>query len=124
MFSLTKLLVTFVVFLSLDSIYLFLMKNPFFKQIETVQKSPLSMNISAAVLCYISLVVGLFYFIIHKKHSILDAFLLGLYVYAVYETTNLSIFKNWTWNLAIIDTLWGGILFSLTTAIIYRIYKT
>jgi len=123
MFSLTKLLFTFVVFLSLDSIYLFLMKNPFLKQIESVQKSPLSMNIIAAIICYISLVVGLFYFIIHKKRSILDAFLLGLYVYAVYETTNLAILKNWNWNIAIIDTLWGGVLYALTTSILYRIYK-
>ena len=72
------------------------------------------MNIIAALLCYISLVLGLFYFIIKDKKSIGEAFLLGLYVYAVYETTNLAIFKNWTWNIAAIDTLWGGILIYLT----------
>jgi uncharacterized membrane protein len=100
------------------------MKKPFFKQIQSIQKSPLTMNIAAAILCYFSLVIGLFYFIIKDKKTIWEAFLLGFYVYIVYETTNLAILKNWTWNIAIIDTLWGGILYALTTAIIYRIYKT
>lgn len=123
MFSLTKLLITFIVFLSLDSIYLFLMKKPFLKLVKTIQGSPLVMSIPAAIICYISLVFGLFYFIIQDKKSILNAFLLGIFVYIVYETTNLAIFKDWSWSIATIDTLWGGILFALTTTILYRIYK-
>jgi len=31
----------------------------------------------------------------------------------------LDIFKNYEWNVAIMDTVWGGILFALTTWIIY-----
>jgi len=123
MFSLTKLFITFIVFLSLDSFYLFLMKNSFLKLVKTVQGSPLVMSIPGAIICYLSLVLGVFYFIIQDKKSVLDAFLLGIFVYIVYETTNLSIFKDWSWSIATIDTLWGGILFALTTTIVYRIYK-
>jgi len=58
-----------------------------------------------------------------RKKSILEAFLLGIIIYAVYETTTLAILKNWTYKTAIIDTIWGGTLFALTTFIVYAIKK-
>jgi uncharacterized membrane protein len=30
-------------------------------------------------------------------------------------------FKKWKLNIAIMDTLWGGVLMALTTAIVYAI---
>ena len=39
----------------------------------------------------------------------------------VYETTNKAIIKNWTWKTVMIDGIWGGILFSLTTFLTYKI---
>ena len=104
--------------ISIDSIYLYSIKNIFTKQISTIQGSPLQMNIYGAVACYIFLVFGLNYFILNSNKSVMDAFILGIVIYGVYETTNLALFKKWSTNIAIIDTLWGGILFALTTYII------
>jgi len=42
-------------------------------------------------------------------------------VNGVYETTTYSVFKKWSPILMIIDTLWGGILFSVTTIITYKL---
>ena len=50
-----------------------------------------------------------------------DAFLLGIFVYGVYEGTSYSILKNWTIYTILIDTLWGGTLFALTTYLFYNI---
>jgi len=97
------------------------MKNKFDSQIKLIQGSGIELNISAAVICYISLVFGVYYFIIREKKSLYDAFLLGIVIYAVYETTNLALIKKWSPSIAIIDTLWGGILFTLVTAIIYNL---
>ena len=72
---------------------------------------------------YIFLIYGLHYFIISKHASIKDAFILGLVIYAVYEFTNYSIFKNWSIKTVCMDTLWGGILFSLTTFLTYQFQK-
>ena len=69
------------------------------------------MQILPTIFCYIFLVFLLYYFIIYKKQTVLDAFLLGLAVYGVYETTNLAIFKNWNPVIGVVDTIWGGILF-------------
>jgi len=77
---------------------------------------------SSAFLCYIFLVIGLNYFILEKKKSIWDAFLLGLVIYGVYETTNYAIFDKWQTMMVVIDTLWGGILFALTTGIIKKFF--
>ena len=102
----------------IDSIYLNLIKNYFSNQIISVQGSPIKLNISATILSYIFLIVGINYFIIKPNRSIQDAFLLGLIIYGVFETTNMALFAKWSWLTVIIDTLWGGILFGLTTYII------
>lgn len=117
------LLLTLIVFLSLDFVFLYSMRSMFNKQIVAVQGSPVVFNVYAAALCYIALIFGIYYFIIRQKKSILEAFLLGIVIYAVYETTTLAILKKWTYKTALIDTLWGGTLFALTTFIVYAIKK-
>ena len=117
------LFLTLIVFLSLDFTFLYLMSSMFNKQIIAVQGSPIVFNMYPAIFCYIALCFGIYYFIIRERKSILDAFLLGIVIYAVYETTTLSLLKNWTYKTAIIDTMWGGTLFALTTFIVYSLDK-
>lgn len=119
----TLLFLTTVIFLSLDAVFLYLMKPSFEKLVYSVQGSPIVMNIYATILCYIALIFGIYYFIIRENKSVIDAFLLGLTIYAVYETTTLAILKKWSYKLALVDTLWGGTLFALTTLIVKSIYK-
>jgi uncharacterized membrane protein len=105
----------------LDSVYLQIMKNAFNKQIMLIQGSPIQLNIFAAIGCYVSLIFGLYYFIIREKRSVKDAFLLGIVIYSVYDLTTLALLKKWSPMISLIDSVWGGILFALTTAIVYRI---
>ncbi len=113
-----KLLIIAVVLITVDFAYLNLIKDYFGNQVKLVQGSPLKINLLGAVSCYILLTFGLYYFIIKPKRSILDAFLLGLIIYGVFETTNITLFSKWSWLTVFIDTLWGGILFALTAFII------
>jgi uncharacterized membrane protein len=112
------MLASAIIFVSIDFIYLNLMKDYFNNQIKSVQGSQMNVNIFGAVLCYIFLIVGINYFIIKPKKSVSEAFLLGIVIYGVYETTNYALFKNWSILTVIIDTLWGGILFASTTYIV------
>lgn len=116
-------LISAILFITIDSLYLNLMKSYFQKQIQTVQGSNIQINFLGAALCYIFLIAGLNYFIIKPHKSPTDAFLLGLVIYGVYETTNYALFKNWSILTVFIDTLWGGILFALTTYIINFLRK-
>ena len=121
-FNISKILFTFVVFVAIDSAYLISMKGYFDEQIKQIQGSGIQMNLYAAILCYISLVFGLYYFIIKDKKPLYQAFLLGLVIYSVYEFTTWALLKNWKMQTVIIDSLWGAILFTLTTAIVYKVY--
>ena len=112
------MLLSAIIFISLDFIYLQSIKNYFQKQVQSVQGSAMQVNYLGAALCYVFLIVGINYFIIKPNRSVTDAFLLGLVIYGVYETTNYALFKNWSVITVIIDTLWGGILFALTTYIV------
>lgn len=75
------------------------------------------------VACYLLLVAGLYYFIILPKRPPLDAFYLGIFVYGVYDTTNLATFDKWRPELALVDTLWGGTLFATTTYVITALWR-
>jgi len=108
-------LFTAIVFVALDFMYLNLIKGYFSRQIAEVQGNKMEVKLLGASICYILLISGLNYFIIGPKKSVYDAFLLGLIIYGVYETTNYSLFKKWSIITVFIDTLWGGILFALTT---------
>ena len=115
------MLLSAIVLIVIDSVYLNLMKGYFDNQVKKVQGTNIKLNFLGAAICYIFLIVGLNYFIIKPHRSVQDAFLLGLVIYGVYETTNLALFSNWSVLTVLIDTLWGGLLFGITTAIIYKI---
>jgi len=104
-----------VIFVLVDAGFLYLMSNNFQTMVKKIQGSPLKMNLLPTVACYIVLVSSLYYFVIHKNGSYLDAFLLGFFIYAVYETTNMAIFKDWSVSVGLIDLTWGGFLFLITT---------
>ena len=114
-------LLTAIIFVVLDGLYLNLIKDYFNKQIKAIQGSDIKVNIIAVGITYVFLIFGINYFIIKNNRSVKDAALLGLVIYAVYEFTNLSLFKNWTYLTAFIDTIWGAVLFGLTTGIVYKI---
>jgi uncharacterized membrane protein len=113
------IIITAIVMSILDTIYLTWRKDFYFGLIEKIQGSPVKIRMAGAVACYIIMILGLNYFIIQEKKSVLDAFLLGILIYGVFDTTTYAMFNNWTLNAAISDTLWGGLLFALTTKIVY-----
>lgn len=113
-----SILFTAIIFVCIDSLYLTLMSSYMLNQVKSVQGSPLKMNFLAAIICYLFLVFGLYYFIIKPKRSIRDAFLLGVVIYSVFELTNMAIFSNWSIFTVLLDTLWGGVLFGTTTYLI------
>jgi len=113
------LILTGLVMLGLDAIYLSAMRDMFEIQIAAVQRVVLQFRPLGAVICYILLITGLYYFILQNRRPISDAFFLGIVIYGVYESTTYALLKQWKLKTMIMDTLWGGILFALTTGIVY-----
>ena len=118
-----ELLLYGILLVVVDSLYLSRISVPFGKMVEQIQKKPMKMKIGPAVIVYLAL-VGAWYFFIYremKKRSFGEnvgrAALLGLFIYAVYDFTNLALIDGYRLDLAIIDSVWGSTLFALTTAL-------
>jgi len=110
--------------LSLDSIYLSQIGAGLFgPMVKQIQNEKLTLNYYGATICYVLLLIVLYKFIIKEKKSPEDAFLLGFCIYGVFDSTNIAIFKKYQYFPAIVDMIWGGILFYLTTMITYKILK-
>lgn len=109
------MLISAIIFITTDFVYLNVIKNYFLNQIRLVQGSEPKINYLGVALSYLFLIVGIQYFILKPRKSVSDAFLLGIVIYGVYETTNYALLKNWSIITVIIDTLWGGLLFAFTT---------
>jgi uncharacterized membrane protein len=114
-----QLLVSAAGLVAIDFAYLTVIKGHFARQIAAVQGSPMVVNAFAVIATYVFLIFGLNYFILRPGRSAWDAFLLGLVVYGVYDFTNLALLSKWQLFTAVTDTLWGGVLFYLTTRLVF-----
>lgn len=136
----TDLIVLAIIILILDGIFLYGAKDYFSRQVMLVQGTALNVYVPSAVICYILIIIGLYYFVLRHiivpnasslaasvqtmrlREGMIVAFFLGVFVYGVYETTTLALLRNWSPVTGLIDTTWGGLLFSLSTYFYYR-YK-
>lgn len=117
-----QLIIIFLSFLLLDLLFFWVNQSFLSKTLISVQGSKPNVRYLSAFFCYVALTFLMYYFIIKPKRGLLDAFLLGIGVYTVYETTNYALFKNWPLQMVIMDILWGGILFFIVAYLI-RIIK-
>ena len=115
------IIISAITMLLLDFVYLSTITNTYSEAIASIQRTVMTIKYEGAALCYLFLVFGLYYFILSENKSPVDAFWLGIVIYGVYEATSYAILKKWPLKLVLIDTLWGGVLFALTTIITYHL---
>ncbi len=73
--------------------------------IRDVQGEDLQPRYLSAAIVYLLLA----YMLLEAK-SYKQAFIYGVCIYGVFDFTNLAIFTRYDWKLAVVDTLWGGVL--------------
>ena len=117
--NLLPIIVLSIVVLVLDMIYISCVKTLFNKLIKGIQGSDIKLNLEATFLDYILIIFSMYYFIIQKNASIEEAMILGLCIYGIYELTNMAVFKRWTWQVVMIDSIWGAVLYG-TSTFLYR----
>lgn len=125
------MLIILVSLLVLDAIWIGINMNRYSTMVSTIQRSVLTINAFAAFIAYL-FIYGLIVFSIvpqlnkFEKTTIWDCIkisgIVGICVYGIYNFTNLALYKDYYVSIAIADTIWGGVLFTLV-AIIYQIYK-
>ncbi len=108
------IIVSSLIILLLDYIYLSFTKNSFINMVVNIQKSEFKVNHIGVIISYTLLIIANYYFIYKKKYNYTDSFILGIIIYGVFDATNLAIFKDYNIKLGIMDTLWGGSLMVMT----------
>jgi len=80
-----KILLNILIILTvIDSVYLYLTKSLFEKMVLQIQNSNLQMRLNGAIIVYLLITIGLFYFIIKENRSPYEAALLGIIIYGVF----------------------------------------
>ena len=118
----TVLLIALVL-LPLDYLYLSSFSGYFSKVFKNIQGQKLELYIPGAILCYIIIILSIYYFGFIKNMTYSELFLLGFVIYGIYETTNYATFKNWPVFMIFLDTFWGGILYMTTFYIVNLLLK-
>lgn len=81
--------------------------------IQSIQGSELEVRYLPSIVVYLALA-----YLVSLPKNITEAFLLGSCTYAVYDFTNYATLKNYSLRFAVLDSLWGGILFVIVHSII------
>ena len=123
-----KFLITASVFMAIDLIWLGFIARPIYVHyIGSFLRTP--PNWPVAFLFYGLFIVGLIYYAVEpaiieksiKKAAIAGA-IFGFFTYMTYDLTNLATLKNWPYQIAIIDIIWGIILSASVSLISTFIY--
>lgn len=119
-----------VVFLGIDAVWLMTMNKNFYGKYlgHLMSEKP---NLMIALLFYLINIVGMMVLVINpalKENSwnklILMAVMYGLCTYATYDLTNMATLKNWPTIVTVVDLVWGITLTTTVSAIVFAILKT
>ena len=120
-------LLTIILFLVIDFVWLKTSSPMYNKLIKRIQGSEIKLKYIPAAMSYLLIILGYFLYVEPKmntvnkkdllKYSFLYGGVFGLIVYGIYDFTNLATIKNWSLFESMIDMLWGGILFTIVTYI-------
>ena len=119
-----KFIIVSTLFLLFDYIWLQFFKNLWGEMVSKIQLTNMKVKIKYAVPAYILMTLSVIIFVLPNirdeyilKDSIIYGGLLGLIIYGIFDFTNLTVFTNYSLNLAIIDILWGTALFTIVSYI-------
>ncbi len=103
-------LATLVVLIPLDFLFLGIVAKDLF----TSQVGNLLGEIKPvpAILFYLLYIVGIVIFVngaagASWQSTLLYGALFGLFCYATFELTSMSLLKNWSWTVVVVDIAWG-----------------
>lgn len=119
----------FISFIVLDYIWLAqIAKNFYLGALAShikVEGGALVPYLPAIPLVYIVAIAGIWVFILSKVTTLGEAALygalLGFFMYAFYDFTNLATLKDYPWSLTIVDIVWGTVLVMVVTVIMFYV---
>ena len=125
MANINKFIISVITMSILDYFYLNGNKK-YFNRVFTKIQGSLIVKPIPTLFTYIVMILSINYFILQRykkltKRVLVDSFLLGFFIYSIYDLTNLATIKNWPVKLVIMDALWGGLLYLITTYTVFKL---
>jgi uncharacterized membrane protein len=119
--------------LLIDAPYLYLSKDLYLSAIKAISGSGFTNRYYSAILVYIALAIGVAVLAVPNIRTsswntlVLDSLkwggVFGLAAYATFGFTVHFMFDDWTLRIAVMDTIWGTILCSLTAGVVAYLMK-
>src|ERR1700722_19154821 len=113
-------LATLIVLIPIDFLFLGVVAKGFFTSevgdmLGEIRPAP-------AILFYLLYVVGVLIFVSGPapatwQSTLLYGALFGLFCYATFDLTSLSLLKHWTWPVAAVDVFWGACVTALSSTV-------
>jgi uncharacterized membrane protein len=129
-----ELLFIMVLLLVVDLVWLTSNGRSYNRLVANVQGSDLTMHYGAASLSYVAVFLTLALFAIPWARrdvqrgvslpmaALKNGALLGACIYAIFNFTNLAIFKDYSWATGLMDTAWGSVLYGAITYITLLVF--
>ena len=120
-----KYVLFMVLYMLIDMVWIFGARPLHVKMVESVQKEPMKINMTAGLMFY--LLSPLAYVVIIEPHAktLSDALKLSIttasLMYGTFDLTNKTLFSQYSWSYTFADIIWGIIALTLTTLIMYQI---
>ncbi len=112
------------IFFAIDMVWLGFVASSFYKNQLGHLLGPV--NWPVAISFYLIFLVGLLIFAIAPAlagrglmHALLFGALFGFFTYATYDLTNWSTLRDWPWQVALVDMLWGTVLSASVAGLTY-----
>ena len=116
--------------LILDGVMIWFVVLPTFKRYIPSYLNT-EMNLPAAIAFYLLYILVLLFLVILPwvedsltiSRILTNSALLGFGAYMTYELTSMTVMKGWSWNMVMIDVLWGTFLTMIIGAIMFTVYR-
>ena len=81
-----------------------------------------TIRLAPAILFYLLYVAGILVFVSGSRgatsqSTVLFGALFGLFCYATFELTSLSLLRHWTWPVVLVDVSWGTFVTGLSSTL-------
>ena len=122
--------VTLGVFLALDSVWLGMIADGYYRDRIGHLMGPV--NWQAAVLFYLVYIAGIVFFAVLPalgeatkplRTAVTQGAALGFVAYATYDLTNLATLRGWPMDMVVVDICWGTVLTGAVAAVSYTVCR-
>ena len=113
-------LATLIVLVPVDFLFLGMIAKAFFT--SEVGDMLGEARLAPAVLFYLLYVVGILVFVnapvgANWRSTLLYGALFGLFCYATFELTSLSLLRHWSWAVVVVDVAWGTVVTAFASTV-------